>query len=156
MGFFSWITQDTNKSILNVHTYNPTEFVVMHDNKGNQWIEENYQGYGEFGGKDFYELLAEMNGKETRDDGIRLFFGVSGIMNELTGEVYLASGLDFFNWQEDLLPNGKSANQLLELKHWKNIKQYESDVQYPNLTETTDWEWRNEKPKDCPYQGFFV
>jgi hypothetical protein len=48
----------------------------MKDNKGNAWTEPNYQGYGVFGGKDFYELLAEMNGKESdRSVGIDIFFG---------------------------------------------------------------------------------
>lgn len=74
MGFFSWKTQDTNKSIANQHSIRPTFRVVMHDNKGNKWIEDNYEGYGEFGGKDFYELLAEMNGKTSRDEGIDLAF----------------------------------------------------------------------------------
>jgi len=46
----------------------------MHDHTGHTWKEENYRGYGVFGGKDFFELLAEMNGLETRDDGIKLFF----------------------------------------------------------------------------------
>lgn len=34
----------------------------MTDNKGNQWIEHEYDGYGEFGGKDYHELVDEMNG----------------------------------------------------------------------------------------------
>ena len=36
----------------------------MHDNKGNVWHEITYEGYGIFGGKDFYQLLAEMNNVE--------------------------------------------------------------------------------------------
>ena len=53
----------------------------MFDNKGNSWEESNYDGYGEFGGKDFYELLSEMNGQGSdRDIGIDLFFeGNKGI-----------------------------------------------------------------------------
>ena len=48
--------------------------VYMIDNKGNKWQESNYNGYGEFGGKDFFELLAEMNGLTTRDEGIDLAY----------------------------------------------------------------------------------
>lgn len=70
MGFFSWKTQDTGRSISNVHSTRSTFTVVMHDNKGNTWIEKEYDGYGEFGGKDYYELLAEMNGLTTRSEGI--------------------------------------------------------------------------------------
>lgn len=72
MGFFSWKTQDTNKSIANIYSTKKTFPVIMLDNKGNKWYEKNYEGYGEFGGKDFYELLAEMNGLKTRDEGINL------------------------------------------------------------------------------------
>lgn len=75
MGFFSWKTQDTNRSISNTYSDYGTFTVYMHDNIGNVWKESNYQGYGIFGGKDFYELLAHMNGLQTRDEGITLFFG---------------------------------------------------------------------------------
>lgn len=75
MGFFSWKTQDTNRSIANRHSEKSTFNVFMIDNKGNKWKESNYDGYGEFGGKDFYELLAEMNGLESdRMAGIGLQF----------------------------------------------------------------------------------
>jgi len=62
MGFFSWKTNDTTKSINNHYTGIPTFRVIMTDNKGNQWVEDNYEGYGIFGGKDYHELLDEMNG----------------------------------------------------------------------------------------------
>jgi len=76
MGFFSWKTQDTDRSIHNCYVENRKPFTVyMRDDKGNVWREDNYEGYGEFGGKDFYELLAEMNGKKTRFDGIDIAFG---------------------------------------------------------------------------------
>jgi len=74
MGFFSWITQDTNRSICNTSSSRTPFKVIMLDNMGNKWVEENYEGYGEFGGKDFYELLAEMNGCNTRDEAIDLVF----------------------------------------------------------------------------------
>jgi len=46
----------------------------MHDHLGNVWKEDKYDGYGEFGGKDFYELLAEMNGLDGRQAGIDLAY----------------------------------------------------------------------------------
>ena len=81
MGQFSWITSDTRKSICNVEGHRETVF--MTDNKGNQWQEDEYEGYGVFGGKDYYVLLAEMNDipRDGMDDdmyrsaGIDLFFG---------------------------------------------------------------------------------
>ena len=74
MGFFSWHTQDTQRSIANHFSSLPVFPVTMSDNKGNKWTETNYEGYGKFGGKDFYELLAEMNNLTTRSEGISLAF----------------------------------------------------------------------------------
>ena len=68
-GQFSWMTQDTDNQIGSEPENTIT--VYMHDNKGNTWREDNYQGYGEFGGMDYYELLAKMNGY-TEDDIERL------------------------------------------------------------------------------------
>lgn len=71
MGMFSWYTQDTNKRIV-AYQEKP---ITMTDMFGNKWVEECYEGYGVFGGKDFYELLAEMNGLGSdRLKGIELAF----------------------------------------------------------------------------------
>ena len=77
MGCFSWLTEDTRESILIKDDGAPHFTVHMFDNQGNVWTEENYEGYGEFGGKDFYVLLAEMNGihgeaRQIRARGIHL------------------------------------------------------------------------------------
>ena len=89
MGFFSWNTMDTDKSIANQYSNRKTFRVQMIDNKGNVFTENEYEGYGVFGGKDFYELLAEMNGftsdktgdeytDEARGEGIALAFDGNG------------------------------------------------------------------------------
>jgi hypothetical protein len=80
-GEFSWLTHDTKQQIGSdpQNTIN----VYMFDDQGNMWVEKNYEGYGVFGGKDFYELMAEMNGytiedlkgkEDLRDIGISLNF----------------------------------------------------------------------------------
>lgn len=74
MGFFSWMTQDTDKSIANQYSTRATFPVDMMDDKGNVWHEPKYEGYGVFGGKDYYELLAEMNGGSDRLEGITMAF----------------------------------------------------------------------------------
>jgi|TARA_Y100000310_G_scaffold242701_1_gene246908 hypothetical protein len=75
MGFFSWITQDTNKSINNIHCNKPMFNVTMTNPiNGQKWTESNYDGYGVFGGKDYYKLLAEINGKTSRDEGLAIAF----------------------------------------------------------------------------------
>ena len=73
-GQFSWFTQDTEEQI-GSERENTLPFVYMHDDKGNKWLEKDYEGYGEFGGKDYYELLDQMNGGSgDRSEGIKLAF----------------------------------------------------------------------------------
>lgn len=86
MGQFSWITQDTFESIRNNGGESASSArkrkAYMHDNKGNVWEEKDYEGYGVFGGKDFFQLVAEMNNLEgltgevdkDRDKGIELVY----------------------------------------------------------------------------------
>lgn len=112
MGVFSWITQDTKRSI-SIHK--PFK-VVMSDNRGNKFIEENYNGYGIFGGKDFYQLAAEMN-------------NIPGITGDVDNDRSLGINIYFS----------------------KNSSRYI----FPNLNEDESLEWKNEKPDDCPNQGFF-
>jgi hypothetical protein len=85
-GQFSWFTQDSGEQIGSEREN--TIDVWMYDNQGNVWYEKRYEGYGEFGGMDYYELVATMNGysdedledykgtfKELRGIGIDLAFG---------------------------------------------------------------------------------
>lgn len=81
-GQFSWMTQDTNQQI-GSEPENTLRAVYMFDNKGNKWVENRYEGYGDFGGKDYYELLAQMNGMANpdRSEGISLAFsGKKGVL----------------------------------------------------------------------------
>ena len=64
-GQFSWFTQDTDQQIGSEREN--TIDVWMYDNQGNSWYEKHYQGYGVFGGMDYYELLAKMNGYSEED-----------------------------------------------------------------------------------------
>jgi hypothetical protein len=87
MGCFSWITQNSNRSII-MYGYGtrkyPTRTCYMWDNKGRRWRETHYEGYGEFGEKDYYVLLAEMNNEygpevtdeKKRSDDINLTFTI--------------------------------------------------------------------------------
>ena len=81
MGFFSWKTSDTKRSIPNIYSEKRTFDVTMLLPDGRKFTEHNYEGYGVFGGKDFYIALAEINNapKELKDDekrnwGIKLSF----------------------------------------------------------------------------------
>ena len=68
-GQFSWMTQDTDEQI-GSEEKNTIE-VYMVDNMGNEYFEPNYDGYGEFDDKDYYEVLATMNGFTQEDVGIK-------------------------------------------------------------------------------------
>jgi hypothetical protein len=85
MGCFSWIAQDTREPIYMDGYQKPgyeQRTYYMWDNKGNSWKEPKYEGYGMFGGKDYYVLLAEMNSvygdditdEQKRTDGINIEF----------------------------------------------------------------------------------
>ena len=58
-GQFSWLLPD-GTPIYSDHDNEGT--IYMLDDKGNKWAEDDYEGYGEFGGKDYFALAAEMNG----------------------------------------------------------------------------------------------
>lgn len=76
MGFFSWKTMDTDESICNRYCGKETFSVVMVNPKTGEMFEENdYEGYGVFGGKNYYDLVAELNGKSGRKEGIDIAFG---------------------------------------------------------------------------------
>lgn len=86
MGMFSWVTSDTGESISNVHSERGAKPVWMLAPDGRKWYEPAYEGYGIFGGKDYYELLAELNGKSGRLAGIELDYTPSERKLELVGE----------------------------------------------------------------------
>jgi hypothetical protein len=77
MGYFSFLTTDTGRSISNIHSGRGTFKVILVDNKGNHYPEERYQGYGVFGGQDIFVLIAEMNGhtfNENEDPDVEFRF----------------------------------------------------------------------------------
>ncbi len=79
MGQFSWKTGDTKRSI---HSNGSCECgfpvaMILPDNS--RYLERAYEGYGVFGGKDIYELIAELNGRKGRDEGLDIDF--SGFFN---------------------------------------------------------------------------
>ncbi len=82
MGFFSWKTSDTNKTVWNRHTRKGPTPCKMLLPGGREYIERAYDGYGDFGGVDFYAALDEINGGTgDRDQGIkRAFSGDDGVL----------------------------------------------------------------------------
>lgn len=127
MGFSSFLTNDTQRSISNRYTSRGALPVVMCDNKGNHWEEVAYEGYCSFGGMSYFVLLAYMN----------------GAIDELILET------------EDNYPEFSKARGV-------GIRLYSEKAEgtlYPNLVESENfflgWTWINERPEDCPEQGYF-
>lgn len=89
MGFFSWNTCDTNQSIANKYSNRPTSTVHMITPDGRVFTENDYDGYGIFGEKDYFELLAELNGiGSDRDDAINLAFKNNPSGENTPGVIY--------------------------------------------------------------------
>jgi len=125
MGFFSWKTQDTDNSIANQYSNRKTFRVQMLDNKGNVWTEDTYEGYGRFGGKDFYELLAEMNGFESDKTG-----------DEYTDEArWFGINLAFKDNPNGIATKGVFYPNLIE--------------------QADGWFYNESGPDNCEYQGYF-
>ena len=127
MGFFSWKTSDTKRSIANRFSGKATFTVYMKTEDGRVWKEDNYEGYGVFGGKDFYVLIAELNWDKIEEkDKAR---GVRNI------------GMDLA-FQENNI-------QSLDLAASRGIK-------FPKLFENEDSKYEDYPfPKRCEYQGYF-
>jgi len=68
MGQFSWFTQDDKSQIVDDEERN----VYMVDPRdGTVYEEKCYEGYGMFGGRDFYELLADINKDIILDQNVK-------------------------------------------------------------------------------------
>jgi len=125
MGFFSWKTQDTDKSIANNYSARSTFKVDMMDDKGNVWTEDNYDGYGVFGGKDYYELLAEMN----------------GFVSDKTGDEYTNEARGFgINLVFENNPSGVGTEGV----YYPNLVEL-----------TAGWSYEKTGPDTCEFQGYF-
>ena len=138
-GQFSWMTYDTDKQI-GSEKQNTID-VYMYDNEGNQWFEKKYNGYGMFGGMDYYTLLAKMNGyseedlskrgMEMRDLGIDLAF--NKLKTKIKGGKVLFPALvedPKFNWKRhDFTQEAESD----EYQSWYQEPEYdEEDDDYEN------------------------
>jgi hypothetical protein len=125
MGFFSWNTMDTDNSIANEHSNRKTFRVQMMDNKGNVWTEDNYEGYGRFGGKDYYELLAEMN----------------GFTSDKTGDEYTDEARGF---GIDTAFKDNGSGVATEGVYYPNL-----------IEKADGWVYEMGGPDSCDYQGYF-
>jgi hypothetical protein len=125
MGFFSWNTMDTDNSIANQYSNRKAFRVQMIDNKGNVWTEDDYEGYGRFGGKDYYELLAEMN----------------GFTSDKTGDEYTDEARGF---GIDIAFKDNGSGVGTEGVYYPNL-----------VEQAKGWVYEMAGPDNCEYQGYF-
>jgi hypothetical protein len=108
MGFVSFITSDTKRSIPNIHSSRVTFHVFMITKDRSIYSEEDYKGYGTFGGMDFFELIAILNKFSSRNEAIeKVFYSDTGFDPERAAK----EGLDIpklvehlpsrENWKEE-------------------------------------------------------
>lgn len=125
MGFFSWKTSDTGESIPNIFSNRKPFTVHMITSDGRVFTEHNYEGYGVFGGKDYYTLLGEINGITGKDE------------NEIRTK---AISLFYKNKGNDNQPNLKPPKLVQNLPMVQTIEEY-----YELLPCS----------ESCEYQGYF-
>ena len=140
MGFFSYHTCDTGESIPNTSCSSRKTFCVyLMDDKGNVWKENEYEGYGVFGGKDIYVLFAEMNGLD--------------ISEEQKEELKAKTEKDEYGYTEY-----EECLRSLGIDKWHEALQDEkikTELKFPILVRNKSQKWENKAPEHCKAQGFF-
>jgi hypothetical protein len=153
-GQFSWMTQDTGQQIGSQDANKIP--VYMFDNKGKYWFERDYEGYGVFGGKDYYELLDQMNGGSgNRSKGIDLAFDKSKEGGTLFPA--LVVGPSNFNY--------KTHDFTKEAEHDPNQSWYDASYEdedededyggFGDMDREEDYEYSDEEELEEGFQGQF-
>lgn len=174
MGLFSWLTADTEESIPCVYSNRLPFIVHMVTEDGQIFTEKEYDGYGNFGGKDFYVLAAELNGLKGKDDEEtrNLFFDdiwKRGVQTK-DGTTKLFYRKDFDTYESKIVVGELlvTPNELTSRCDWVSFD-YGSDgfhnhgFKMPKLVKNLpnkniDWKvWFNNLPynESCPDQGYF-
>lgn len=185
MGYFSWNTADTKKSIANIHSghKNANKIVYLLQPNGEPPIkEEQYDGYGDFGGVDAYVWLAKHNLKPEilktiTDDSYLRQYGIALELGNVDIDINTGKMFDFHwaalfdgvapfdgNYETIMKEYGKTPNELIEKGIW--IKKPYKEVftgtvfldKYTPLKFSFEEDAVYEKlpaSTRCKYQGFF-
>ena len=170
---FSWLTADTQQSIPNMYSghRNAGKKVYLLLPNGERIEESEYSGYGDFGSRDAYEVLAEQNFSHmdeynTLSHEQKRIIGITVDVGSLylkDGVVYVRSSLEFaipflmsilsddieinlmpesFDWDDYESKSFQSFN----LNNYKPLKfSFDANAKYDELPAS----------KNCPYQGHF-
>lgn len=170
MGFFSFITSDTNTSIPNIHSGKRIFPVYMATEDGQIFEEKEYDGYGVFGGKDIYVLIAELNNllpNNTEED--KRMAGIDLVYKTIItdGTTSYIKGKDFMHWNTPINNTGRSANEFVNNQGFSIEypngygdfnKAAEQGLIMPKLFEDRAsinyWD-EFPYPTSCSYQGYF-
>lgn len=142
MGLFSWVTSDTEKSIPSALYTDRLMTVFLLTPDGKAYREDEYLGYGEFGGVDVYELCASMNAKHlgmeswleqvSSDDRreLGIFLELGSVYEDASGKLWAPFSrnypfMDRFgitptagNYAEPVAPGMKTPNEYIKSGEW--------------------------------------
>ena len=166
MGFFSWKTCDTRRSISNAYSDRgalpckvliPLEYQSEFNNQ--KFIfEDCYEGYGTFGGYDIYDLIAKWNRKFLSENPNHILpYSQKTVSNMKWCPYYADLSLTEEEVVNKVRKNGYSYFE------WRSIgidiACYNEDnvsLRYPiKISEKEEVYEQASASKDCPYQGFF-
>jgi hypothetical protein len=148
--------------------------VYMFDDKGKYYYENDYEGYGVFGGKDYYDLVAEMNGytadnaeefggmfNNLRGIGIKLAFGELETKNE-NGDILfpaLVTKPDKFNYKSHnfIFLISTSIVATLSLPILRNVPDFliEETIRFLKTRLFNLHRWPKAKIYDATYLGIW-
>lgn len=146
MGYFSWKTSDTKRSIPNRYSSRDTFPVFMVLPDGRIFREDDYEGYGVFGGRDFFGLVAELNGLGKPEQAVVSFDELESCGHD----VYTALAIkqQALNERFDVVHRGKGINLYNDID--------ETELRFPKLVEDIDLTWVDVPDSEvCEHQGYF-
>lgn len=175
MGYFSWLTSDTEESIMNNRTNKcRTVYMLQPDGKP-PIVETDYEGYGDFGGVDAYiwvgqhnlppERLQGLANEQIRNAGLAYLLG-HYYRDTTTGQKFAI----FHHGPNIIDPNirhhairydqpvpGYDGRTIAELKDAGLVEVRTFDVKYPlKFSFNPNAVYEDLPPaKDCPRQGYF-
>ena len=141
MGFFSWKTADTKESIANIHSTHENAGMIVYliqPNGQKAIMEQDYEGYEEFGGVDAYEWLALQNfDKDILDKATKIEDGLRS----------LAISCVYGSYFEDIKTGEKFAYNLSEF--FDDIKPFRGTYDMPIVE-------YNKCPNDLIKEGIWI
>jgi len=176
MGFSSYLTSDTEESILNIYTGLSRRVYMLQPNGLEHIVEEAYLGYMTFGGVDVFEWIVKINKLNSlcKEEDIQTL----GSALALSGGIYidvntkqkyslhyssLLKDVQAFSGSYDDIQDGYifTPNELIKTGVWEEISLTElldiENVYMPRFSFDKNAVYENvPDAKSCPMQGCFI